>query len=282
MSEQTTSQDIFNQKKVGHIFHYTKTFDSLLGILKTGFHPSYCQEKVGNLKYLIPMVSFCNISIGDVGLYMRYGDYGIGMTMDWALNNRISPVIYVHENSPFSDLHNKINKLLLYDIFGRQFERYQKVIDDAIAKGEHPDTSVGVQKEEDTNLIAAINEITVPALQYFKNWKINYYGKEIITYQEREWRYIPLLKEEKKIVSSDEDAYRPLIDEKQNPKPHLPGYSLVIKSLDDIKYIIIKNDEERKAVYDTLCQMLGTQSVLDALIGGRLMILTDEQIRNDF
>jgi hypothetical protein len=87
--------------------------------LKTGFHPSYCQEKIGDLKYLIPMVSFCNISIRDVGLYMRYGDYGIGMTMDWALQNRISPVIYVHENSPFSDLHSRINKLLLWDVMGK-------------------------------------------------------------------------------------------------------------------------------------------------------------------
>ena len=119
MSEQPIPQEDFNQKKVGHIFHYTKTFDSLLGILKSGFLPSYCQETVGDLKYLIPMVSFCNISIRDVGLYMRYGDYGIGMTMDWALQNRISPVIYVHENSPFSDLHNKVNKLLLWDIIGK-------------------------------------------------------------------------------------------------------------------------------------------------------------------
>lgn len=58
MAEQIIPQDVFNQKKVGHIFHYTKTFDSVLGILTSGFQPSYCQENIDDLTYLIPMVSF--------------------------------------------------------------------------------------------------------------------------------------------------------------------------------------------------------------------------------
>ncbi|HEY6436969.1 MAG TPA: abortive infection system antitoxin AbiGi family protein [Ignavibacteriaceae bacterium] len=282
MSAETIPPDSFNQKKVEHIFHYTKTVDSILGILKSGYHPSYCQEEIGELQYLIPMVSFCNISIKDVGLYMRYGEYGIGMSVDWALSNKISPVIYVHENSPFSDLHSKVNKLLLWDMVGKQMERFRKVIEEAVAKGENPDTTVGIQKDEDMNLLAAINEITVPALQFFKNWKINYYGKEIVTYQEREWRYIPGLVGEKKIVSSSEDEYKELIDEKQRPKPHLPKYALAIKSIDVIKYIIIKDDSERMIIFDCLTQIFGSKVVIDALVGGRLMLLTNDQIRNDF
>lgn len=213
---------------------------------------------------------------------MRYGDYGIGMNMEWALQNRISPVIYVHENSPFSGLHSKLNQLLLWDIIGKRMGRFRKNIEDAVAKGEDPDTSVGIEEEGDTNLIAAINEVTVPTLQYFKNWKIDYYGKEIITYQEREWQYIPLMEGEKKIVSSMEDEYKYLIDEKHNPKPHLPKYALGIYSIKAIKYVIIKSDDERNTVFDALCQKFGKDAVSDALIGGRLILLTNEQVRNDF
>jgi hypothetical protein len=91
-----------------------------------------------------------------------------------------------------------------------------------------------------------------------------------------------MLEGEKKIVSSEEEGYRPLIDEKQNPKPHLPKYSLVIKSVEDIKYIIVKTDVERKTVFETLRQIFDSEAVLAAVISGRLMILTDEQVRNDF
>lgn len=45
----------FSQKTVNHIFHYTKSFESLVGILSTGFSPSYCDEQIGDLTYLIPI-----------------------------------------------------------------------------------------------------------------------------------------------------------------------------------------------------------------------------------
>src|SRR5689334_2541951 len=105
----------FTQKRINHIFHYTTSFDSLIGILSNGFVPSYCQEEITDLIYLIPMVSFCNISIRDVDLYMRYGNYGIGMSVNWAIKNRISPVIYIHETSPFNNLDREINYILLQD-----------------------------------------------------------------------------------------------------------------------------------------------------------------------
>lgn len=282
MSDKAITPETFEQKRVGHIFHYTKTLKSLLSIFETGFQSSYCKEEIGELKYLIPMVSFCNIPIQDVSFYMRYGDYGIGMSIDWAIGNKISPVIYVHANSPFSDLHNKINRLLLWDMVGTQFERYHKIIDEAVAKGEMPDTSAGVQKEEDTNLLAAINEATVPALQFFKNWKVEYYGREIITYQEREWRFIPALEQGKKIISSSEEEYNHFIDEKQKPKPHLPESALRINSVEDIRYIIIRDNSERRAVFDNLSALFGAEAVLDTIVGGRLLILTSDQIRHDF
>src|SRR5659263_94182 len=91
-----TIKNEFNQKKINHIFHYTSNFDVLLKILKNGFEPSYCAERINDVEYYIPMISFCNIPLRDVDLYMRYGKYGIGMSLEWAEENSISPVVYIH------------------------------------------------------------------------------------------------------------------------------------------------------------------------------------------
>lgn len=195
----------FSQKRINHIFHYTQSFDSLRGIVSNGFSPSYCVEQITDLTYLIPMVSFCNISIRDVDLYMRYGNYGIGMSIDWAVKNRISPVIYIHETSPFNNLHREVNKVLLTDLGSRQLADALRQFEEAIEKGEAYNYTVPAD-DRHTQLLSDINKLTVPALQFFKNWKTQYNRQEIITYQEREWRYIPELREEKKIIlSSDEE-----------------------------------------------------------------------------
>lgn len=271
----------FSQKRINHIFHYSKTFDSLVGIISSGFSPSYCLEKISDLTYLIPMVSFCNISIRDVDLYMRYGDYGIGMSLDWAIKNRISPVIYVHETSPFNNLHSEVNKLLIWDVINKQLADFQSQIEEAVAKGEEYKYSPPAD-DKYTQLLSDINRITVPALQFFKNWKVLYNKQEIITYQEREWRYVPELSEEKKIIPSSDKDFEEFMDKKIKPKPHLPEYSLQISSITDIRYIIINKEEERNGIINCLKDKFGEQSVFDALFGGTLLILTDHQIKNDF
>ena len=222
-------EETFRQKRINHIFHYTQNVESLSDILKRGFSPSYCQEEITDLVYLIPMVSFCNISIRDVDLYMRYGNYGIGMSLDWAIKNGISPVIYIHENSPFNSLHGDINRIILYDMIGMQLADAQKQFDEAFDKGEEFEYSP-LNSGRQVHLLASINMVTVPTLQFFKNWKVEYKGQEIITYQEREWRYIPSLdpESEKRIIPSTDEEFEVFSDKDAKPKPHLPKYSLLI------------------------------------------------------
>jgi hypothetical protein len=194
----------FNQKKINHIFHYTHEFESLQKIIENGFSPSYCKEVIDEIDYFIPMVSFCNIPLKDVGLYMHYGDYGIGLQLDWAIRNSISPVVYIHENTPFKSLHRKINEVLI-----------RKSVDEVLMSKINHNQSLNEtnqlnQKEEFEfiELLKTINNITVPALQFFKNWKTTYKGKEILTYQEREWRFIPNLAENKRIITSIDSEYK--------------------------------------------------------------------------
>lgn len=271
----------FRQKRINHIFHYTKSFESLIQIINQGFAPSYCQEQITDLTYLIPMVSFCNISIQDVDLYMRYGNYGLGMSVDWAIRNQISPVIYVHDNSPFARLHRSINEILLFDMLNTQVADFQRQIYDAVDSGKEY-TYQPPQDDRYTRLLSDINNITVPALQFFKNWKVKYDGQDIITYHEREWRYIPELIGFKKIILSEEEEFATYIDKESSPKPHLPQFALQIDSIEDIRYLIINSEEERSSLINSLNAKFGEPAVLSALFNGTFLILNYEQIKNDF
>lgn len=261
----------FNQKKVNHIVHYLDNFEVILKILKNGFAPSYCLEKISGFDYHIPMVSFCNIPLKDVDLYMRYGKYGIGMSLEWAVKNSISPVIYFHENTPFKDLHSKINEIHLFEITKNILNKeFDKIKNDDKSDSDHFD---------DFKIISEINHITIPTLQFFKNWKTKYKGKEIITYHEREWRYIPKI-DNNRIVNNDE--FEKLKKTIFNKKPHLPEYSLEINSIEDIRYVLIVNDIQRNKVLGVLQRKFGIDDVVNAIMTGKLMIINDELIRNDF
>ncbi|WP_313263589.1 abortive infection system antitoxin AbiGi family protein [Sphingobacterium sp.] len=219
----------FNQKQINHIFHYTNNFEILKKILRSGFAPSYCEETIDKKEYFIPMVSFCNIPLREVDSYMKYGQYGIGMSMEWALENSISPVIYVHENTPFlKELNPSISNF-----------------------------------------------------QFLKNWRTNYKGKDIITYQEREWRFIPLLKSKKKVIQVKDIEFK-IYKNKERKKPHLPEYSLNIKQLKYIRYIIINSEKRRNPIVQILNKKFGEKEVINAILSGNLIIINSELIRNDF
>lgn len=261
---------IFNQKKINHIVHYTDNFEFLLKILRDGFAPSYCAERINDFDYYVPMISFCNIPLKDVDLYMRYGKFGIGMSLEWALKNSISPVVYIHETTPFKDIHMKL--------INANANRMTKMISNHNNEGNFTNllNSIDAQFEEGSQ---ELNNITVPALQFFKNWKTTYRGEEIITYHEREWRYVPNLNSERLILSQE---FKILKETKYPKKPHLPEFTLHLDSLDYIRYIMINNDTQRKRVLGVLKRKFGEDIVLDSILSGKLMIISDDLIRNDF
>ncbi|MDR6969445.1 hypothetical protein J2X31_003476 [Flavobacterium arsenatis] len=264
----------FNQKKINHIFHYLDNFEILIKILKNGFAPSYCKEIINDTDYYIPMVSFCNIPLRDVDLYMRYGKYGIGLSLDWALENSISPVIYTHEKTPFKNLHSKINQIQLYNLSRKMF----KNILDATLNNQEDETDY---KEYD-ELIKNINNVTVPTIQFFKNWKTKYKSQEIITYQEREWRYVPTLENEKSLITKGDTEFEQLEEKVFRKKPHLPNHILDISKIEYLRYVIIQNEKQSDRVLNTLKSKFGEENVINSILSGKLMIINDDLIFNDF
>lgn len=115
------------QPKSHTLFHFTKNLDFLKDILVEGFWPRYCLEDskwYGNsgMNYYIayPMVCFCDIPLSRVDEHVSfYGNYGIGVTKEWAQINGLSPVIYLRENSSphqaLKKLFSKNNEKALYN-----------------------------------------------------------------------------------------------------------------------------------------------------------------------
>ena len=245
----------FEQKKINHIFHYTSVFTDLQKIIRYGFAPSYCKEEIDSVKYLSPMVSFCNIPIAEVDRYMRYGKNGIGMSLEWAIRKGVNPVLYIHRGSPYKSLAsaNVLN-----------------------AVPENPNAN------REYNFL--LKSVTTQLLQNVKYWQTEYQGDIINTYQEREWRFVPKLNNELPIVDREmhPKEYDTLTDKKESPKPHLKNYTMDIESINDIRYIVVTSETQREKMIKTLSYRFGKDETSDALINGKLSILTASQIRNDF
>lgn len=270
----TDDQYKYEQKKINHIFHYTSNFIDLQKIVRQGFLPSYCKEEIGNKKYLTPMVSFCNIPIAEVDKYMRYGKNGIGMSLTWAVKKGLSPVIYTHENSPYQSILGQLSMLKL------QFDLIEEDKNIGLRNYNIKDDSSDILFELDKeNLTYKIN---LKILQFLKNWKTEYQGDKIITYQEREWRYVPDDVKIYPLIEERDLIYHDFLDKQIKPKPHLPNFPLEIDSLDDIKYIVVTTDKQREKIIGTLNNRFGEKATTKALLTGRLSILTASQIRNDF
>lgn len=261
---------VFKQKKINHVVHYTKTIDDLLNILNIGFAPSYCLEQVNSLKLYIPMVSFCNIPIKDVKLYMNYGNYGIGISIDKAIEKKLSPVTYIHENTTFNKSHTRIFNLAKDILY------------------KNPSLVYIEEKNDDLN---EISKLTFEILMYIKNIYVEYNGETIVTYNEREWRYIPNLHDssEKQVITQahndfkflNDEEYKLLNDNKFKTKPHLP-YNTLKLDLDEIKYIFVESQNENVLVINELKKIYGVESVINAITGGNLLILNHEILENDF
>jgi hypothetical protein len=88
------------------LFHFTKSLDKLLRILKEGFWPRYSLEDVRWLdvpetpKVAWPMACFCDIPISRLGAHTQfYGSYGIGLCRERWMATGLNPLLYVSPDS---------------------------------------------------------------------------------------------------------------------------------------------------------------------------------------
>lgn len=242
------------------LFHFTSKLDYLFSILENGFYPRLCLETVsfGNenlrpgMASTIPMICFCDISLSQISNHIKnYGNYGLGMTKEWGIRNKLNPVIYLNANSKLS---NSLSKL----------------VDSIIAS-------------LDQNCTEDINEISDQFMnisKYIKQYDNCDRSDDLIKfYDEKEWRYVPEMKLE---LSS---KYSIPVHEFQNKvavekiNEQLIEYRLVF-NVKDIKYIFLSNEEEIHTLISKLKNSKKFSIPEIEILTTKMM--TTQQIREDF
>ena len=245
------------------IIHFTKIIDSLKGILQNNFEIHFCKESIETHSSLynlaVPMVSFCDIPLSEVKEHIhKYGTYGIGFTKSWAQRLGLNPVLYVDSESNLSKSFDLAYKTYIWG----------------------SNTSDGVEGLEEAE------KSVLDVFRYMKNYEgeLNRGGNVDKNYRysdEREWRYVPPLGSDCRTVIS-QDAYdnEDLKAQRDEENEKLSKLNLSFEP-NDIKYIIIENDNEIPIIVDFLRSTKGKDySYHDT---ERLMtrILTTEQIKSD-
>lgn len=237
------------------LIHFTKSQDSLYKIIEEGFRLKYCKETFnlsGNDETLhVPMVSFCDIPFSQIKNHLdSYGQYGIGLSKKWAVEKRLNPVLYIQSNSAVANSYKSLVRIL-------NTKEKEGVID-GDARRMAKDIVRYIKKYEGT----LEREGQKPKFYRFSD--------------EREWRYVPEVTDAYAMLYVQK-KFQKITAERANEK--LANERLKFE-VDDINYIIIKDDSEIKGLISHLRDCLrGTGSQIERVF---TRIITSEQIRGDF
>ncbi len=86
-----------------HLYHFTKSPETISKIINNGFRFSLCDESITfkSLSKNLFNISFCDIRFEESENHRKcYGDNSIVLSKKWGIKNGISPVRYIHKNSP--------------------------------------------------------------------------------------------------------------------------------------------------------------------------------------
>jgi len=206
------------------------------------------------------MVSFCDLKLSEITSHMsKYGNYGIGLTKEWANKNGLNPVLYISQYSPFTDgLLSGLNSIHAHR---RKLEKS------------------GGSEGLTTDYMNIYN-----TYRYVKNYEAPLHRKghpKIEKYRfadEREWRYVPPLgnKNLQPFVALDTIKTE---KKKTNLNNSIRNVMLPFEP-EDIRYLIVERDDEISELIDHL--MRKKQRFNDNTLNRlKSRILTSEQIKLD-
>jgi len=253
------------------LFHFTKTSESLLSILSNGIYLNYCREdqsylwgnEPGTNIFATPMSCFCDIPLSNVSKHMdNYGEYAIGLRKDWAITNRINPVLYLTQDS--LTMMSLVNCLITTLPIAEDTQSQSISID---AKNICSSIS-----NELTNIILTSKPYEGRSLET---------GQNVRFYDEREWRYTPSINDYfKDIPSLLNDTEYADTNIRMMFTEELKRFKLSF-SPKDIKYIIVKDDDEILSVMDKIQNINGNWAHNDVkLLTTRIM--SSKHILEDF
>lgn len=263
------------------LFHFTNSADKLIKILENSLVAHYCLENFDmfhfteeksdiDLELAVPMVCFCDIPLSKVKYHLSfYGNFGIGFTKEWGIENGVSPILYIDKKSATT---TTIQDAIFYLM--------------SIKKGIYMGDKEQYENEK------YINEAYLKILRLIryvkpyqgKFWRSSQYISDVRFYDEREWRYVP-------DIRINEQGLKPwieksdFIDDVKKSTFHaklakIKEYRLDFTP-DDIKYIIVDNEEQILSIIDAL-ELLGDRYDNETIKKLSSRVLTRQQIIADF
>ena len=210
-----------NKPRSSTLFHFTKSIDSLKGIL-----PKYSLEDMSWIFGLDQhiahtMICFCDIPLARISEHTQfYGKYGIGMTRDWGEKNNLQPLVYYTSTGTL--------KASLNYFFLRKFLKDK-------------DPKIGEYNENFWQIMALAKPVRSTMI-------VSGSPVEKEFYQESEWRYIS--NEIDIIVEKDYEL------KKEKANKEVEKYALKINPA-DIKYLFVENESDIPPLVDFILNDLG-------------------------
>lgn len=281
------------------LFHFTRQKEFLTGILKNGIYIRYSLESYGTIikgkkELVLPMACFCDIPLSKVKEHTsKYGVYAIGLSKEWGIKNGLSPVIYTTEKSETAKILNQLASDL-----GKMFDIYENDDDQVSTSNTDPLTEDQKATLETAKLdfllsqsekVTELSEQLGHFLKYIKPYQGKGYsnGNEfnnIRFYDEREWRYVPPKELLKKIEVKD--SYKREFYKSESKRRLINIKLATHKKLEfkpnDIKFIIVKNDNEIPHLIDEIREIYRTTATYDEIMLLTSRLISMEQILEDF
>lgn len=241
------------------LWHQTRK-DGLMNILKTRkLYYSYSLESIlANDEFqsiAFPMVSLCDLPLSEFGENKwTYGNYAIGLSRSWAMEQGFNPVCYCHQGSKYlqtmMDNLNYAVKTLDDNLFLKALYpfSYMKLVEGSLPK------------------------------KNFKNYRF---------YDEKEVRLVP------RLGSADLDGYPFFLIDRQYAKykdskgDSLLGTNGIAFSYADVKYIIVDKDSNRseiQALFDKIeveyshIVILTKEEVLGDIVGSNHNVVLNNEV----
>lgn len=165
-----------SQQSANVFLHCMKKFEYLKYILENkAFMPRYNEEIIDYLsveykRIAFPMVCFCDIYLNKLKPHMgEYGEYGIGLSKEWGINNGLQPIFYINQHSELA-------------------KSFRETLFNGITKFEQDSSNNSVDFDIYINNIFTFLLFIKPISGLMK---VDGTEKHLNFHDEKEWRYIP-------------------------------------------------------------------------------------------
>lgn len=244
------------------LFHFTKSIDILISILKNGFYPRTAIEDISFMlpvykKFTvgIPMVCFTDIPLVLTETHRKqYGMYGLGLSKNWGIRKGLNPIFYILKNSEAYNTFNHMQFICAHNAI--LIDKIKCLIISPTSNMQN-DENYYYEHLNSANVMDSIMNFTA----YCKLYSENPLEDVKPFYDEREWRYLPPFLDGKQIKDGTCNRLLPnQINDNEIQKLNRymeKAYSLKF-DFNDVDQIIVPKGEK-----DDLTQKMSEESVIN-------------------